>query len=80
MTRILSWLAALGRDPVDGSPSSARWCAMLCVVVACVVAVADVVKHQDHSGDIAALVGGGAADLFARTRASSNTPRSGDAS
>lgn len=63
-----AWIVSLTRDPNDGSVSSARVAAILCVVVACGIAIAGLVLNRQHSESVTALLGGGAANLFARTR------------
>lgn len=73
--KIAAWLVSLVRDPNDGSASSARVAAMLCVVTACAIALIGIVRRVEQSATVTALLGGGAANLFARTR---STP-AGDA-
>jgi hypothetical protein len=60
-----AWLTALLADP-DGSPSSTRYAAILCVLVGCGLAVAGMCLNREQSGTVAALLGGGAASFFAR--------------
>lgn len=54
------------RDP-DGSLSTTRIAAMCCVVTACVIALYGAYLHQEQAGTVAALLGGGAANFFARS-------------
>lgn len=51
----------------DGSLSTTRIAAMLCVVVGCGVAVAGMVLGREQAGTVAALLGGGAATFFTRS-------------
>lgn len=68
LQRIAAWLVSLVRDPNDGSASSARVCAILCVLTACGVAIGGLLLARDESATVVALLGGGAANLFARAR------------
>lgn len=74
--KVAAWLTSLLRDPNDGSVSSARLCAVLCVLVGCGLAIAGMVLNREQHDTIAVLLGGGAANLFARTRSSA---KDGDA-
>lgn len=71
------WIVSLTRDPNDGSASSSRVCAVLCVLVACTVAVIGILRHVEQASTVTALLGGGAANLFSRTR--TQPPPSGGA-
>ncbi|HEX6462801.1 MAG TPA: hypothetical protein VFZ98_00055 [Vicinamibacterales bacterium] len=73
--RAAAWLASLLSEPDGTKVSSARVGALLCVVTACGIAIGGLALNRDQSGSIAALLGGGAANLFARTR---STPKGGD--
>lgn len=66
--KIAQWLVSLTRDPNDGSASSARVAAMLCVLTGCAVALIGVFRHIEQSATVTSLLGGGAANLFARTK------------
>lgn len=61
------WLSDLIADP-DGSPSSTRVAALLCTVVACLVALAGVALAREQSATVMALLTGGAAAFFTRTK------------
>lgn len=50
----------------DGSFSTTRIAAVLCVVVGCGLAIAGMVLGREQAGTVAALLGGGAANFFAR--------------
>lgn len=67
----MTWLTLLLRDPADGSPSSARVGAMLCVVVGCVVALLGMALDREQPGTVAALLGGGGVYALSRKRAES---------
>jgi hypothetical protein len=54
-------------DP-DGSLSSARVGAMLCILTACGLAVAGMALNREQAGTVAALLGGGAAAFFSRAK------------
>lgn len=54
------------RDP-DGSWSSTRVSAFLCVLVGCTVALWGMVVGREQAGTVAALLGGGAATFYTRT-------------
>jgi hypothetical protein len=67
MSRVTGWLVALIQDP-DGSPSSSRVGALLCVVVACGLAVAGMWLNREQSATVGFLLGGGAGAYFARRK------------
>lgn len=67
--KVADWIVSLTRDPNDGSVSSARVAAMLCVVVGCGIAVAGMILNREQHDTVYGLLGGGAANLFARTKA-----------
>lgn len=67
--KIAAWIVSLTRDPHDGSASSARVAAMLCVLVGCGVAIAGMVLNREQHETVMGLLGGGAANLFARSKA-----------
>jgi len=68
----VKWLNEMMQDP-DGSPSSTRWAAMLCVVVACGIAVYGRIVGNQQTETIIALLGGGAATFFSRTKSAGGT-------
>lgn len=72
--KLTTWLASLVRDPNDCSASSARVCAVLCVLVGCGIAIGGLWLNRDQHETVAVLLGGGAANLFARTRSTPATP------
>lgn len=59
-------LGRMFRDP-DGSVSSTRVSAFLCVVVGCTIAVWGMVVGREQAATVAALLGGGAATFYTRT-------------
>lgn len=61
------WLARLIEDP-DGSPSSTRVAALLSVLAAIFIAVYGRVVGNQQAETIIALLGGGAASFFSRTK------------
>lgn len=65
-------LGGMFRDP-DGSVSSTRISAVLCVVVGCGIAVGGMIWNREQAATVAALLGGGAATFFTR-KTSGGTP------
>ena len=61
------------RDP-DGSISSTRVSAMLCVVVGCGLAVAGMALGREQAATVAALLGGGAGCFFTRAKSTDVKP------
>jgi len=67
MSRFATWLHAMMADP-DGSPSSTRWAAMLCTITGCGIAIYCAITKHEQASTITALLGGGAATFFSRTK------------
>lgn len=67
MSALKDWLARLIEDP-DGSPSSTRVAALLLSLAAIFVAVYGRIVGKEQAETILALLGGGAASFFSRTK------------
>lgn len=62
-------MIGLIRDPLDGSMSSTRVSALLCVLTACGVAISGMVLNREQATTVAGLLSGAAAFFFARAKA-----------
>jgi hypothetical protein len=67
LQRFLRYLLGAFTDPITADASSSRIAGFACLIVGCVIAV----KHPEHSGTVAALIGGGAVSFLARTKSDS---------
>lgn len=73
MKRLVDYVTGMLADP-DGSGSSTRICGVLCILTACGVAIAGVVRRDPNAAAIVAAIGGvGTACLFARTRSTTQS-------